>query len=105
MLAARHVAREIGVSAIGRRHGGVVLLDAALHLLEQRLLQRLRIRPSRARCVGVLRFEIGADVGPERGRIAHHLLPIRGAQPSVIVHALDAVVKVAWRAGFRPRAE
>ena len=64
MLPAHNVAREIGVGAIGRGHGGVVLLDAALHLLEQRVLQRLRIR-HRLGGECVLRLKIGADIrGP-----------------------------------------
>ena len=49
MLAALLVARGIGVVAVGRRNGGIVLLDAAAHLREQREPAGLRRRPLRLR--------------------------------------------------------
>ena len=38
VLPARAVAAEIGVRSVGRRHRGVILLDASLHLGEELVL-------------------------------------------------------------------
>ena len=66
------------------------------------VLQRRRVG-QRALGVGVLGFEIGADLGLEHGGVAHHLLPVVGAQPSVIVDQLDAVTGPrSWAAVARP---
>jgi hypothetical protein len=46
---------------------------------------------------------MGADVGREPGRILHHLAPVLGAQPGIVVHALDAVVDGAHRPALRDR--
>ena len=64
---------------------------AALHLGEEQLLQRLGLGRD-ALGVGILGFEMGADLGVEHSRIAHHRLPIGGAQPCVVVHPHDSVL-------------
>ena len=43
--------------------------------------------------VGVLCLEMGADLGIEQSGIAHHLLPVLGAKPGVVVNPLDAVMQ------------
>ena len=97
MLTARDVAHEIGVSAIRRGDCRVVLLDAPLHLLEKRLLKQLGIGHGLLR-VGIFRLEIGSHVRAERLRIAHDLLPVRHAQPGIIVDAFCAVMDIAGSA-------
>ena len=83
-------AREIGECAIGRGHRGVVLLDAALHFRKQRVLQFARVGERRVR-IGVLGFEIGANVRRQRRRIADHGLPVGVAQPAVLIRQRDAM--------------
>ena len=97
MLTAGDEARVVGEGAVGRGDRGVVLLDAALHLGEEQLLQRLGLGHD-GLGVGVLGFEMSADLGIEHGGIAHHRLPIVGAQPCIVVHPHDAVM----RGGERP---
>ncbi len=92
MLTARHVARVIGKPTVRRGHRGVVFLDAPLHLGEQALLQRVGVGHHR-RGMGVFLFEMGPDCGIEQRGIAHHRLPVRGPQPSVVVNPPDAVVQ------------
>ncbi len=103
MLAADLVARVVGEGAVRRGHARIVLLDAALHLGEERLLQRLGVGHHRLG-VGVLRLEMGADLRIEHRGIAHHRLPVVGAQPGVVVHALDAVMGLTPTGGGRRAA-
>ena len=102
MLAALAVAREIGIGAVRRRHRGVVLLDAAVHLGEQRLLQRLgvgerRLRHRRSRP----RDRRGCRRRAPTGRASR--LPVVGAQPSIVVGQRDAVPGRRSRAALRAR--
>ena len=90
MLAALPIAHVIGERPVRARHRGVVLLDAPLHLGEQRLLQRLGVR-QRSLDVLVLGFEVTADLRIEQRRIAHHLAPVVGAQPRVVIDQRDAM--------------
>ena len=92
MLPAIAIATEIGIRPVGRGHRGVVLLDAAPHLGKQCLPQSAGSRERRLR-VGVLGLEIGADRGIEFARIAHHGLPVRRFQPSIIIDERDAVAR------------
>jgi hypothetical protein len=75
MLAAFAIARKVGKRAIGGRHGGVVLLDAAAHFRDQAVLQR---NGGREHCVRVcvLVFEMLADRRIEHARVVHQLLPV-----------------------------
>ena len=91
ILAAGDVAGEIFEGAVGSRHRAVVFLDARPHLGVERLLQRRRVGQG-ALGIGVLGLEVGADLRIERRGVAHHLLPVVGAQPGVFIHQLDAVM-------------
>ncbi len=102
MFGAVPVARRIGVVAVRRGDGEVVFLDAPAHLLEQLEAERLDVGHRRLG-VGVLRLEVGADVGGEHGRVVHHLAPVAGAQPSVVVRSADAVVGRRHRPPFGDR--
>ena len=91
MLAALPIARVIGERPVRARHRGVVLLDAPLHLGKQRLLQRLGVRQRSSRCSrSRLRDNRGSSDRAGR-RIAHHLAPIVGAQPRVVIDQRDAM--------------
>ncbi len=90
ILTAGDEARVVGERPVGRRHGAVVLLEAAVHLAEQLVLQGARLREL-GLAVGVLGVEIGADLRVEHGRLAHHVLPVVGLQPGIVVDELDAV--------------
>jgi hypothetical protein len=102
MLTADDIAAEIGPFAIRRRYGGVVLLDPALHLLEQRFLERRRAL-HRACRIGVLRKQISADVLGKDRWIAHDLLPVVGPQPGVFIVALLPVMDGKLRPPLRDR--
>src|SRR5579871_1145765 len=47
--------------------------------------------------IGILRFEIGADIRIQHGRIVQHLLPIGILQPGVVVRDGDAVTGKGMR--------
>ena len=91
VFAALAVARVIGVWPVNLGHGAVVFLDAAAHFLEQFVAQRGCRVFEHGLGVGILGFEISADVGAQHGRVAHHLLPV------VILHPLIGVVAGAVR--------
>ena len=91
ILAAGDVAHEVLVSPVRSRHRAVVFLDARFHLGIERRLQLARIG-QRGVGVGVLRLQVGADLLIEHRGVAHHLLPVAGAQPGVLVDQLDAVM-------------
>ena len=99
-MAAFNEARKVFVWAIRLRHLAIVFLEPRLHLEEQRFLQRFRIDEFDVG-VGVLGFEVGADVGRKRLRLAHDLLPVRGAQPGIIVSERDAVMDRGHRFAAR----
>ncbi len=86
VLRARLVADIVFERAVGRGHGGIVGLDAALHLLEQLVLQRFG--PGQHRLgVGVLRLQMGADVLAQGLGIVQHLAPVLVLHPGVVVGA------------------
>ena len=93
LLAALLVGRAVGIGPVLHRHGGIVLLDAALHLGEQNLPQLRRVG-HQGRLVGVLVLQMLADRRIEHGRILEHVLPVVGAQPGELVDAGDAVAGV-----------
>ncbi len=72
--------------SVGRGDGGVVGLDAALHLLEQLRLQGLG-PGQHGPGVGVLRLQVAADVGAEGLGIVQHLAPVLVLHPGVVVGA------------------
>ena len=90
VLAALAMAAEIGVGPVGGGYGRIVFLDAALHLREQDVLQRGGSGEGRLR-IGVLGLEIGADLGIEQARIAHHRLPAGILEPGELVGQGDAM--------------
>jgi hypothetical protein len=104
VLSTCHVAYEVFERPIGRGNRAVVLLDARLHFREQRVLQLLRVL-ERGLGVGVFRLQVGADVRIEQPGIAHHLLPVGRAQPTVLVHQLDTVPDGELGAPFGDRGE
>ena len=81
---------HIGERPVRRRHAGIVLLDAATHFRNQRLLQAGGVA-EQAFGVVVLGFEIGADIRIEHRGIAQHLLPVGVLQPRIIICDGDAV--------------
>ena len=107
VLAAGDVAHVVGPGAVRGGDGAVVLLDPPLHLREQGVLQVGGVREP-GLGMGVLRLEVGADRRVEHGGIAHHLLPVGGAQPGVVVGNRDAVPEAVggllggtgWRGGY-----
>src|SRR4029077_11004741 len=84
-------ARVIEVAAAAEGHRGVILLDAAEHLLVERLLERLRGLQELAG-IGILFAEIGGDGGI-----------VLLAQPEVVVLARVAVEHVDLGDFFRDR--
>ena len=101
MLAASDVARIIVVNAIGRGHRGIILLDAALQLREELVLQRPGVGHD-GFVIGVLALEEGADLCWQQGGIMHHLLPVRRFKPMIVVALLVAVPGFDARALVRP---
>ncbi len=89
MLAPGRIAGVVLEGAVGLGDRGVVGLDAALHLLEQLVLQRLARRQQRLG-VGVLSLQVGPDVRLERGGIAQHLAPVVVLHPGIVVHPRPA---------------
>ncbi len=84
MLGARIEAAVIGVGAVRRGHGRVVVLDPALHFGEQRRLEVLGAGEHGVG-IGVLGNEMGADLGIEGGGVAQHRLPVGIAQPGIVI--------------------
>ena len=80
---------SVYAAALGR--GGVILLDAALHLLEQGLLQRLRVL-----------HDLGQIVILD-GQVFQHSGVVAVAQPEVVVHARVAVLGNGLWAPWRDR--
>ncbi len=78
-----HIVFEL---AVRLRDGGVVGLDAALHLLEQLGLQRLGGSQHRLG-VGVLGFQVGADILAQGLRIMQHVAPVLVLHPGIVVGA------------------
>ncbi len=83
-------------------HRGVILLDAALQFREQLLLQRRGAGHHRF-MIGILAFEYGADIRRQNRGIMHHLLPVLGLEPMIIVVFLIAVPGFDTRTLFRAR--
>ena len=84
VLGAQGIAAVVGIGAVRRGDGAVVLLDAPLHLGEQDGLKVLRPGQHRAR-EGVLGVQMLADIGAQHLGIAQHLLPIVVLHPGVVV--------------------
>ena len=84
VLGSVRIAGVVDEGAVGGGDGAVVLLDPAAHLGKQLGLQVLG-RGELGASVGVLRLEVGADVGTQNARVAHDLLPVLILQPGVVV--------------------
>ncbi len=82
ILPFRHETAEIGPAAIFRGHRGIVFLDPGAQLRRQPLAELCHRREDFA-APGIFRFQIGADIGIERFRLAHDALPVGVAQPGV----------------------
>lgn len=93
LLAAGHEQRAVGIRPIIDRNGGIVLLDAALHLLEQLFLKRPGVAHGGFH-IGILRLQMGANGRVEQGGVLEHGLPVIGPEPCVVVGAGDAVMRV-----------
>ncbi|MND73056.1 hypothetical protein D3C80_646200 [compost metagenome] len=93
LLTAGHEQRAIGVRPVINRNGGIILLDAALHFLEQLFLKRLGVAHGRFH-IGVFRLQMGADGRVEQGGVLEHGLPVIGPEPCVIVGAGNAVMRI-----------
>ncbi len=102
LFAAGHEKRAIGIGSVIDGHGGIVLLDAALHLLEQLFLKRLGVAHRRFH-IGVFRLQMGADGGVQNGGVLEHGLPVIGPEPGVIVGAGDTVMRILNRPFFGGR--
>ena len=81
-------------------HAGIVFLNAAAHLRHQLFLQSRRAA-EQAVAIGVLGFEVAANLRIEDRGVAQHLLPFRILQPGIVVRHRDAMggeaVRMAWR--------
>jgi hypothetical protein len=84
VLAADVEARIVFERTVGGGDGGVVLLDAALHLLEHRRLQGLG-RGQHGLHIGVLGGQVRLDLRLDQGRVAQDLLPVVVLHPGVVV--------------------
>ena len=102
MLGAFAVAGRVGERSVRHGNGGIVFLDAATHLREEFCAQPLDIGHRRGG-VGVLGLEIGADVGRQHRGVVHHLLPVVGAQPGVVVGPRETVGDGGQRPARRGR--
>lgn len=102
VLAAGHIGNTVGERPVWRGDSAVVFLDAALHLGKERFLQLRRIRHGGFE-MGILGLEERADLGVQRFRLAHHLLPVLRPQPVVGIDTAAAVNRVADRTLRRKR--
>lgn len=102
LLAAGHEQCAIGIGAVSYRNGGIILLDAALHLRKQLFLKCAGVAHRRFH-IGVFRLQMGADRGVENGCVLEHGLPVIGPEPCVIVGAGNAVMRVLNRPFFGGR--
>ena len=94
MFAAFHITCRPRIITIIDRHAAVIFQYAPAHFGKQGFLQ-LFGRCQHGIGIGVLGFQMAANIGVKRGRILHHRLPIIIAQPSKRVGAGDAVISVA----------
>ena len=78
------VAGEIDEGSIGLRCRGVVLADPPRHFPEEGVLESLRRSQDRPG-VGVLGFEVPANLGLQDGRVPQDLLPVLVLHPGVVV--------------------
>ena len=84
VLGTRGVAGEIDEGSVGLRCRGVVLADPPLHFPEEGVLESLRRSQDRPG-VGVLGFEVPANLGLQDGRVPQDLLPVLVLHPGVVV--------------------
>ena len=89
ILAAFAVAHEIFERTVGQGRGGIILLDAALHFLEQGFLEVPGGRHDGVQ-IGVLGVQMLADLRLQDGRVLHYGLPVVVAQPGIIIGARAA---------------
>ena len=90
VLSSRAVAVVVHPCTVLRRNARIVLLDAPAELVEEGRAERLRGGERRVP-VGVLRFEVLANVRAQHGGVAHHLLPVLVLEPGVVVGAAASV--------------
>ena len=84
VLRARLVADVVFEIAVRGRHAAVVVADAPLHFREDLRLQRVCGGEGFAR-IGVLGFQMGADVRAQERGVAQHLLPVVVLHPAIVV--------------------
>ena len=90
VLAAEHKVRIVSKRAIRCRYGAVILLQAPLHLREERILQVTRIGELLF-TEGIFGLKIFADLRIECAGVAHHLLPVFGPEPRIVIAQCHAV--------------
>jgi len=90
VLAAGAMPAEIGMGTIRRGDIDVIFFDAATHFRDQSLLHRA-VGCHEGIGEGVLCFEICADIRRQDRRVAHHVAPVVGPQPSVIIGEVDTM--------------
>ena len=74
---------QIGVGTVNGGQGAVILFDPAAHFLEQLFFQAFQRLFELGLGVGVLSFEIFANIGAQNARVLHDLLPIFVFHPIV----------------------
>ncbi|ENN86178.1 hypothetical protein RHSP_33602 [Rhizobium freirei PRF 81] len=93
LLAAGDEKRAVGIGPVLDRDRAVILLDTALHLAEESLLQILRVG-HRSVHIGVFSFQMGADFRGQDRRILEHRLPVVCTQPCIVIAAADAMMRI-----------
>ena len=102
MLPVLAIAHIISIWPIVVRHGGIVFFDPPLHFGKQRFLQG-RIVGEGVLAIIVFCLQVSADRRIELLRIAHHLPPVRGFEPSELIGEPSAVEIAHKRLLLRPR--
>ena len=102
MLPVLAIAQIIGIRPIGLRQGGIVFLDPTFHFGKQRFLQGSMVGEG-VLAIAVFRLQVSADRRIKLLRIAHHLPPVRGFEPSVLIGEANAVEIPDKRLLLRPR--
>ena len=94
-----HIGDAVGPGSVRCRNGGIILLDPATHLLDQRLAQ-FRGAGHDGILIGILRDQMIANLRVEHRRVLEHVLPVWRAQPGVFVRTFTPVADVGHRTAF-----
>ena len=102
MIGAFGIAARIGIVAVGPRHRIVRFRYPPAHFRNQRLLQA-DSRGHHRIGIGVFGLEMGADICRQQRRVAHHVAPVLGLQPGIVVVPANAVMDGLSRPFFGAR--